>query len=206
MIRETLPLFSWPVSIAILKLNNKKILKHLEGIKWTANPGHPIEMGGKAKSMTGPNFKIDQDLPQLKEAVDKEMAAFMRDVLYCDVKIRMINSWATRTAPQGYAAVHHHSNSWLTAVYYPRGNPAFKIRLFSPNRPLWNPLTYKKWTIHNSLNWTLAAEDNMLIICDSLLDHEVLLNESNLVRYSIAFTFLPEGTIGKGDGQVTLKY
>jgi len=50
--------------------------------------------------------------------------------------------------------------------------------------------------------WTCTAKDNLLILFNSLLDHEVLTNQSKSTRYSIAFNVLPKGTIGKGDGHV----
>ena len=54
------------------------------------------------------------------------------------------------------------------------------------------------------MSWTCTAKDNLLIIFNSLLDHEILENTSKHTRYSIAFNLLPKGTIGKGDAQITL--
>ena len=132
---------------------------------------------------------------EIKKAVNETLEKIL---LLENVKYQIFNSWLTKTAPGNFSNSHRHSNSWLSGVYYPKGDPGFNISFHHDNKTQFFTLP-KQYNIYNSTEWIISPEDNYLILFFSQLRHEILRNKSNKDRYSLAFNILPQGPFGAGD-------
>jgi hypothetical protein len=89
----------------------------------------------------------------------------------------------------------------LSGVYYPKGNPSFKIKFYNDNKSqFFTPPT--KYNIYNSNEWTISPQNDYLIIFFSQLRHKIILNNSDENRYSLAFNLIPKGKFGAGDSKI----
>ena len=161
----------------------------------------------KFKSIVAGSALMGEDLNILKkyenlnkeinEAVDVtlEKILMLKNIIY-----RIFNSWLTKAEPKTYSDSHTHSNSWLSGVYYPKGDPGFSIKFFYDNTPSFatQPTEYN---IYNSSNGLFVPEDNFLILFFSHLRHQLMPNQSTKDRFSLAFNILPRGEFGVGDSK-----
>ena len=135
---------------------------------------------------------------EIKKAVDKTL----KEVLMLEnINYRIFSSWLTKTKPQLFSDQHKHSNSWLSGVYYPKGNPGFGIKFYHDGmNQFFTPP--KKYNIYNSHEWTVIPKDNYLILFFSHLRHQIMPNLSSEDRYSLAFNIIPTGNFGTGDSNI----
>jgi len=135
---------------------------------------------------------------EIKKAVDKTL----KEVLMLEnINYRIFSSWLTKTKPKLFSDQHKHSNSWLSGVYYPKGNPGFGIKFYHDNlSQFFTPP--KKYNIYNSHEWTVIPKDNYLILFFSQLRHQIMPNLSSEDRYSLAFNIIPKGKFGAGGATI----
>ena len=55
------------------------------------------------------------------------------------------------------------------------------------------------YNIHNSNDWNIKPEKNMVLFFPSYLEHAILDNRSKKSRHSLAFNIVPMGKYGNGD-------
>ena len=138
----------------------------------------------------------------LNTEINNALNSTIKDVLKLnDVNYRIYNSWLTKAKPESFSDSHNHSNSWLSGVYYPKGNAGFNIKFFNDNISQFYTLP-TEYNIFNSGEWTINIEDNFLIIFFSQLRHKIMQNESNMDRYSLAFNVIPKGKFGDSDSTI----
>ena len=151
---------------------------------------------------------ISQDLNVLKKyknlnkEINKAVDATLKDILMLkNINYRIFSSWLTKVGPKTSSYSHNHANSWLSGIYYPKGDPGFSVRFFyDDTRPFYTPPT--EYNIYNSTAWTVFPEDNHLILFFSQLRHKVMPNESTQDRLSLAFNILRKGQFGEIDSKV----
>ena len=149
---------------------------------------------GKGADMNILN-KYENLTKEIKEAVDETLEEIL---MLENVDYKIFTSWLTKTAPRDFSDSHRHSNSWLSGVYYPKGDPGFGIKFHNDTKTqFFTPP--KQYNIYNSTEWTIYPEDNYLILFFSQLRHEIIRNESDKDRYSLAFNILPKGEFGAED-------
>ena len=198
-----LPLFPETVGVYNISTDNKKILRFLNKLKWTKrNSGLGDSLDHEAYS--GPTFDFLTQHRSLKKRIEECITIYIQATLKQDTAYRITTSWATKVGPGGYARIHYHCNSWLSGVYYPDGHKSFRIRFHNPKKQQWLD-TPREYTINNSSTWTVPIEANTVAIFPSLLSHELLTNESNKTRYSIAFNVFPTGYIGGKDSDSSVQ-
>ena len=63
------------------------------------------------------------------------------------------------------------------------------------------------YNTYNSKSWKITPVNGMLIFFPSEVHHQILKNNSNIERYSLAFNLMPTGKIGieNSDSFVNLK-
>ena len=150
---------------------------------------------------------ISEDLNILKkyEDLNKEISKAVDETLdeilmLKHINYRIFSSWLTKAAPNAFSDSHAHSNSWLSGVYYPKGDPGFSIKFFYDNKPPFftQPTEYN---IYNSTERVIVPQDNFLILFFSQLRHQLMPNQSTKDRFSLAFNILPRGKFGTGDSK-----
>tara|TARA_R100001594_G_scaffold129454_1_gene168075 strand:- start:141 stop:740 length:600 start_codon:yes stop_codon:yes gene_type:complete len=139
---------------------------------------------------------------ELNKEIIKAVNTTLKEVLMLEnINYIIFSSWLTKTELQGSPDAHNHANSWLSGVYYPKGDPGFGIKFYNDHKTqFFTPPT--KYNIYNSGEWNIIPEDNYLILFFSQLRHKIMLNNSNECRYSLAFNILPKGKFGAGDSTV----
>jgi len=162
----------------------------------------------KFKSFDERHCFQSEDLNVLKKykdlytEINKAVDTTIKDILKLkDINYRIYSSWLTKAEPKSFSYSHTHSNSWLSGVYYPKGDPDFNVKFFNDNISQFYTLP-TEYNIFNSGEWTVNAEDNYLIMFFSHSRHKLMPNKSNIDRYSLAFNVVPEGKFGKGDSTI----
>lgn len=113
-------------------------------------------------------------------------------------------SWINQSAPRNYHSNHWHSNSMVSGVLYLAANPNTGAICFNKERGhsnLWGDticIDFEKDTNYNVESIGVCPEVHDILIFPSILNHSVLLNQSNIDRYSLAFNVFPRGVFGQG--------
>ena len=143
---------------------------------------------------------------KLKKVLNEKISDALKHYFQFNVRHTIINSWSTRTHPGQQSRIHSHKNFWLSACYYPHGDEStkFKIEFFNPRDFHWDiPIAVQNE--FNSTSWIQSIKKGDFIICPSYLHHQIMRNVSSITRYSLAINILPQGVIGAGDGELSLK-
>ena len=156
----------------------------------------------------GTTSLISEDLDILKkyETLEKEINravdATLKEILMLkNINYRIVSSWITKAEPNTFSNSHSHANSWLSGVYYPKGDPAFGIKFLYDSISTFNTQP-TEYNIYNSTEWSEYPEDNSLILFFSHLRHKILTNKSLKNRFSLAFNILPKGEFGASDSKI----
>jgi len=123
-------------------------------------------------------------------------------------RLRITQSWLNKTKPGESHHLHHHSNSYLSAVLYICCLPNDHINFEKRSYGLYNNLEFlkKKSTEWNANRIHINVEEGDLIIFPSWVPHYVDLNETkNRERISLSFNTFPVGEMGDYDGLTHLK-
>ena len=183
-------------ALFVYKLDIKKDLT----LNFSGEKFRPIEQEGTS-SLLGEDLNILKKYKDLKKEINKAVDATLKDILmFKNINYRIFSSWLTKSRPGDFSDSHYHCNSWLSGVYYPKGDPAFGIKFYYDNNSAFStPPT--QHNIYNSTEWRIIPEDNYLILFFSQLRHQILLNTSNQNRFSLAFNLLPKGEFGTIDSK-----
>jgi uncharacterized protein (TIGR02466 family) len=174
---------------------NSKIYK---SIKYNITPNNVDSEISKSK-------KVLNDLPKLKKEIMLACDDFIHNKISMPkVKYNIFSSWWTKTKPKGFSEVHNHSNSWISGCFYPDYDKSFNITFYNDYTNIfYTPVT--NFNIYNSKSWTINPTKNSVIFWYSPLRHEVMPNNTNRDRHSLAFNILPEGNFGSIDSEVNIK-
>lgn len=156
------------------------------------------------------------NLPQfagLKKQVQNHIETFAFNVLEVqkDIRWEITTSWVNQVVKGGYSSMHTHANSLISGVMYlscdeKTGGLAFHKD--AGYQRLWHDtirLDFDKITDYTSEASVFMPAVNDILIFPSILAHSVLINESDLVRYSLAFNAFPRGVFGRGgNSELTL--
>ena len=157
-------------------------------------------------SLIGEDLNILKKYKKLNTEIKKAVDATLKEILMLrNVDYRIFSSWLTKTEPKGlkqvFGGIHNHSNCWLSGIYYPKGDPGFSVKFFLPSKgQFFTPP--KEWNIFNARSWVITAEDNLLVLFFSQLNHQIMPNESTEERFSLAFNLVPKGKFGTMDSGI----
>jgi uncharacterized protein (TIGR02466 family) len=160
----------------------------------------------KFRFTAGPSL-INEDFNTLKryktlnKEINRAVDVTLKEILMLkNADYRIYRSWLTKTEPKGFSNSHMHNNSWLSGVYYPKGDPGFSIKFYYDFRTQFFT-TPTEYNIYNSNDWTVFPEDNFLILFFSQLRHKIMPNTSTRERFSLSFNILPKGEFGAQDSK-----
>ena len=160
-----------------------------------------IEPAAGGTSLISEDLNILKKYKNLNKEINKAVDVTLKDILMLkNINYRIFSSWLTKAAPKAFSDSHNHNNSWLSGVYYPKGDPGFSIKFYYDNRRTFStPPT--KYNVYNSTEWTIVPQDNFLILFFSQLRHKIMPNQSTQDRFSLAFNILPKGEFGTIDSK-----
>lgn len=199
------PLFPIPLYQTNIGKNQKDIdfIKAQTFLRMPANNGDYSE-----------NKKIldNEELSDLRTKIQEHIDNFVHQVLDCDDELifQIQNSWINQHHKDDFADAHRHSNSIISGVYYPEVNDQSGAIVFQKDKSYYNLWTdtinigfnyqrhqsQDKLNIFNSDAWGIYPQVGDLLLFPSLLFHAVTKNQSDLVRYSLAFNVFPKGNFG----------
>ena len=134
---------------------------------------------------------------ELQNQIVDKIAEYKNEILrYESTEFKITKSWATRTDVDGYSLPHCHTNSLLSAVYYPTEGSNLIFTSYQKREIEIMPSEYNIW---NSTDIFITPEENLLVIFPSNVWHFIKKNETGKTRYSIAMNIMPIGNIGEKD-------
>lgn len=198
---DVTPLFSKVLSIAEIDNNTcSNLQKICSAVSWIDDNQETGYLSGYSE-----NREILDKYLGIKQYLNSVSLSCIKGILNFDTEIQITTSWFTRTFPNGYCTEHSHCNSWYSAVLYfgDYDDSSSKI-MFKTDSPR-ILVDQIKNNFLNSTWLTLSPQQGMIIIFPSEVRHLVTPNNSENIRYSLAFNIMPKGTVGKGDSSFTYK-
>jgi uncharacterized protein (TIGR02466 family) len=187
----------------VKNLNHKKIFKELKKLDYK-QVGSQVEPYFDTRQYITTTVDILDRLPsgkELKLEMENQIKLAVESFGYQINDILICNSWATKMKPGNYSDWHSHNNFWLSLVYYPHGN--FTISFHKPKMDYFLVPIKERNSLNNNLYTFFVKEGDMLIF-PAYLEHKIGYNDTKMDRYSMALNILPRGTIGEGDGILTI--
>jgi uncharacterized protein (TIGR02466 family) len=184
-----------------IEIDHNKILKHIQNIEFEKT-GPSVQ--GEAEMYTSKNYNILEDISYLRDEIYNNIKNYLNNIMKLKMDFQFTTSWVTKTCPNGYSQKHQHNNSFLSGVYYPKGDKNFNIKFYKKNS-FWSIETTETNDLNAGLYDINILEDSILILFQSDLNHSIEKNLSDKIRYSIAFNTLPLGQIGNTDCKIKFK-
>ena len=152
-------------------------------------------------------------IPDLKQDIENHCERFVRKYLTVkdNAQFYLQNSWCNIHGPNEESQIHYHGNSLLSGVYYPilpknSGDIAFhKSSIYTNTFHQSIKLDYEENTEVNASQYEIAVNEGTIVIFPSHLEHSVQKNNSDQLRYSIAFNFYVRGKFGKEEYILEIK-
>ena len=191
-----MPLFA--SNLVVNYLDSKLNIININNIKFrsTNNLGNSL---GSSDS-----FFVINDYPEIGNEILKIFHQFTSQVLKINNQFTISTSWFTKMKPGDTCRFHQHHNCFYSGLYYfddyeeNSGNICFLNPLTRFNNFLIIP-DKSDLNIHNSNDWSIKPEKNMVLFFPSYLEHAILDNTSKKSRHSLAFNIVPMGKYGNGD-------
>lgn len=188
-------LFPIPIGVDSIDYNHKI---DFESIIWNDLNSHQDQDTLLKKSKVSSNYNVLEHHSDLKKKIENSIKIYISDILCLDQDFQIVSSWLTKTVPGSDSNYHQHSNSWLSACFYFGEGSSIRFRRKSQT---FNSSTAHSSNLYNSLTWDIPPEKNRILIFPSDVEHKILKNEKNTIRYSLSLNILPKGNFGIGDSK-----
>ncbi len=132
---------------------------------------------------------------ELKKIVDKEIKEFANNVMKYTNDFAITTSWFTEVDVMESGQFHRHSNSFLSGVLYLNVDE-YTGNIIFENFDESITLATNQHNMLNAKSFTVTPKNGLILIFPSELWHTVGYNDSNIIRYSLAFNVMPVGTVG----------
>jgi hypothetical protein len=203
---DLIPLF--PVPLGVFKIEESLEEDFHELLTSAIFP--PNQEGGHSRSTSvgKTDNKILNDFPVIKSIVMKYFIEYVTEIFeFEDVEFKMTTSWLTETKKGSGSFIHNHKNSYFSGVlYFTEDLSQSPIRFVNPLRDLQSILIpAKNYNLFNSNTWDFEVNKGTLIFFPSYLQHGIIVSTSDIVRYSLAFNFFPEGEFSFADSSLRIK-
>ena len=193
-------------SIKDYKKINKKITPLIEKFV-KEKPGRfatTTDINGKKTytSFDGPEamdkLHLDVKYNDLFQELNKHIVAYIQALGY-DLKkfnINIVKAWSTYTAKDQHIALHRHTASHFSTVYYVRADDMGDLQIEEEQGAklgLYIPPTdqyFSSWNKFNFASYIITAETGKFVIFPSTLMHKTLDNTKDKTRISISSDIL----------------
>ena len=190
------PLFSKVVYENIIDdLNFKKIVKDINDDFIDAGFFNKIDVSNISMVSQNKNVLENKKFKKIKDRILKEFEYFNDHILKYENKFRITTSWFTKTKKGQESNYHSHSNCMISGVLYLQtDNKSGNINFLDFSNKTFN-LNSTEYNLYNGKNFTFAPQDGLILFFPSEMYHKIFKNESNLIRYSLAFNLIPYGNL-----------
>lgn len=207
---EVLPIFSKPVFVTKLVVSNeeKDIVNNIvvnenyssSGIGQNNLVGKQISSGGQDKKI----LELD-NLKFLKEKILSAFNVYKNEIMeFRNIDFILTSSWITKTEMNQSGNFHAHSNSMFSGIYYHKVTENTSDLSFENyNNSNWLVVP-EKYNLYNSRQISVTPKNNDIVIFPSEVYHKIGVNNSEDIRYSIAFNLFPISEIGEGDSKIKM--
>jgi uncharacterized protein (TIGR02466 family) len=200
---ETFPLFPCVISATVLREDVSWINDIIKQLDF-----HSIAHYDSNLSFASNDVNFLNQHPDAKRIILETFNNFKNTELRLDTtNFDITTSWATKTLTNGHSHSHSHRNSYYSGVLYlddyaDGGHLLFENYGVRPDTFMVNEPS--EWNLYNIESFEVRPEKNLIVFFPSYLRHRVTTYTGIKDRYSLAFNFLPRGTIGYGDSCVSL--
>jgi len=190
------PLFSKVFYLKKLNLNTNKIIDlidldfHKSGSKNISNIKDMSLQSNVKSVLNQKKFKY------LKNILIEEFNIYNNEVLHYSNEFKITTSWFTKSLTDQKSDYHNHCNSMISGILYLNTDEKSGGVSFENFENVRFKLIPKKYNIYNCLEYTFKPSNGLLIFFPSEVYHKILNNNSNIIRYSLAFNLIPVGPIG----------
>lgn len=141
----------------------------------------------------------------LKKLIMIEFNKFKKEYLKYENNFKITTSWFTKTLPNQTSNYHNHKNCMFSGILYIQANEnSGGINFINYNNNSSFQINCKEYNQYNAADYTIFPKNGLLIFFPSEIHHKILKNNSNNIRYSLAFNFFPTGYLGDGDSSINL--
>ena len=181
-----------------------EIKNYLDNIQY-----HKIDNSNKNTytSASKSNFIFkDEKLFSLKERIMTEFNFFKNNILkYENNDFIFTTSWIAKSEKNETSEYHNHNNCMYSGIFYVNTDENCGQLCFENFADKRFNLIPTEYNIYNCLNFNFKPKNKMIIFFPSELFHKILKNNSDIIRYSIAFNMIPIGNIGNINSDSFLK-
>ena len=148
----------------------------------------------------------DEKLFSLKERIMAEFNFFKNNILkYENNDFIFTTSWIAKSEKNETSEYHNHNNCMYSGIFYVNTDENCGQLCFENFADKRFNLIPTEYNIYNCLNFNFKPKNKMIIFFPSELFHKILKNNSDIIRYSIAFNMIPIGNIGNINSDSFLK-
>ena len=148
----------------------------------------------------------DEKLFSLKERIMAEFNFFKNNILkYENNDFIFTTSWIAKSEKNEISEYHNHNNCMYSGIFYVNTDENCGQLCFENFADKRFNLIPTEYNIYNCLNFNFKPKNKMIIFFPSELFHKILKNNSDIIRYSIAFNMIPIGNIGNINSDSFLK-
>ena len=203
--REILPLFSKPFFKSELDLSDDELYNLKKDIKNIEYKQIDIDYIDNVAHLSTDNYILNNDLfKNIKYKICDEFKIFFNENLRYKNDFKMTTSWIAKSEPGQMSQYHNHSNCMFSGIFYIDTFDNSGDICFSDFRDKRFSVNKKDFNILNSTSWSFKPKNKMILFFPSEIHHQILKNNSNNTRYSIAFNFIPIGKLAYGDSELKL--
>lgn len=201
------PVFATPIYNTQIDCIDENVFEYIKGLPYQ-------RMANGNGDISCNDYILDTpELSFLKQKIIDELFFYTQGILNikCNATFYMTNSWVVKHHPGDFGASHFHGNSLISGVYYINTNENTGRIVFekTSNYPnLFSPVVdieFDIWNIFNSSKWAHQPKNGQLFLFPSITYHSIEKNNSNEIRYSLAFNFFVRGVFGKHSSILELK-
>jgi len=185
----------FPTAVISVLDNNFKLTQEEKKVIWKYKLDESDNYHNCYASKSG-RILEDRRLKRLKKHCQHYLDLYVKDIMKCDNKIQITNSWGNYSFTGNCHRNHRHSNSVLSGIYYVQCNNSIPILQFeSQTSRYFLEYRVEEQTVFNSSTYQIKLEDGMLVIFPSHIWHSVPENKSSNWRISMAFNSFLLGEI-----------
>ena len=189
---ELIEMFAVPLTVSTYEKNIAKEFDFIKDLEFHDNI--------QGLTRTSKDFFIlnRPELADLKKFIEYQINLYVKNIYGSGDEVAITQSWVNKAKKGDFHQNHTHSNSLISGVFYPLLDETLA------------PIMFKKFTREISLNtieknkfnsdiYKLNLKSKSLVLFPSNITHGVPINQSNNLRYSLAFNTWPKGIIGNKD-------
>ena len=188
------PLFSKPLIELNIDIDTKNIEKTFKRFELEKHNNSSLTRLSVDKKVLDKFKKLKKVFYQVLNDVNSRVWKLNKELM-------ITTSWLTQTHPRGESAQHNHLNSLISGVFYFEDSSPISF-----SQPVSNTIydAPSEYNVYNSTDWKVSPKRNDLILFPSELNHKIEKNNTDNIRYSLAFNVLPKGVLGYKDSIIKI--